>query len=313
MFPSYPHFRPLTNEDRERYNFYYFLQDEPNSDYCFSVIQTWLAFECPVEVTQIDEGLIALKYCDVLFDDKNTCLYALIGKEKMLTPKEADKILELTDDNTRLVLSNSQLKKLEKYIDSSFTITSDLGMNDYIYSVEDYTNLDKPDYRRIRRELNIFNRDHPGAAIELEQVDVTHPANCARVLNIHHTWEDTYKFQNDPERIEGLIMSRILGDAVNLGVNCVIAKINDVPEGIFIYSDLPMKSGHFVNLHHARFSYRYKHINDILWVHFAQFIGKNKAEYINFERDANIDGLRQHKLLLKPKKINSMHLIWKSA
>ena len=79
-------------------------------------------------------------------------------------------------------------------------------------------------------------------------------------------------------------------------------------EGIFLYSELKMESGHYINLHHARFSYEYKFVNDYLWVLLAKHLKTKGVEYINFERDANIEGLRKHKQLLKPKRITSMHL-----
>ncbi len=301
----------MTNEDRDRYNFYYFLQDEPNSDYCFSVIQSWLAYECPVEVSQVDEGLIVIKYCDVLFENKSTTLYALIGKHQMLTPTEAKKILALTNEDTKLVLSGAQLSKLGNHIDSNFEVTSDLGLNDYIYSVSEYSDLQKPDYRRVRREINIFNREHPDAKIKLTEVDLSDKKNWHRVINIHHCWEDTYKYQNDPERVEGEIIAKIMSDPLNLGVRCVLGTINDEPEGLFIFTNLPMKSGHYINLHHARFSYKYKFMNDIFWVDLAKYLSTEGVEFINFERDANIEGLRHHKQLLKPKHMSSMHLVSK--
>lgn len=308
MFPSFPKFRTLTDQDRERYNFYYFLQGEPNSDYCFSVIQTWLAYSAPVEVSQIDEGLIVIRYKDVLLDNDTTTLYALIGKHKVLDPEKAEIILQLTGDNSKLVLSAKQLSRIEDHLTPNYLVTSDLGLNDYIYSVTEYSELDKPDYRRIRRELNTFERDYPNTKTQIEEVDINDAAIKTRVINTHHSWENTYKYQNDPDRVEGKIMAKIISESKQLGVNCLLGVINGKTEGIFLYSDLKMTSGHFINLHHARFSYEYKFVNDYLWVLLAKHLKNKGIEYINFERDANIEGLRKHKQLLKPKRITSMHL-----
>ncbi|MEI6480962.1 MAG: phosphatidylglycerol lysyltransferase domain-containing protein [Candidatus Saccharibacteria bacterium] len=308
MFPSFPKFRTLTDQDRERYNFYYYLQGEPNSDYCFSVIQSWLAYSAPVEVSQIDEGLIVIRYKDVLLDNDTTTLYALIGKHKVLDPQKAEIILQLTGGKSKLVLSAEQLLKIEDHLTPNYLVTSDLGLNDYIYSVDEYSELDKPDYRRIRREMNSFNRDHPDSKTQIEEVDINNDSVKARVINTHHSWENTYKFQNDPERVEGKIMAKIISESKQLGVNCLLGVIDGKTEGIFLYSELKMKSGHYINLHHARFSYDYKFVNDYLWVLLAKHLKTKGVEYINFERDANIEGLRQHKQLLKPKRITSMHL-----
>lgn len=309
MFPVFPKFCELTDEDKDKYNFYYFLQDEPNSDYCFSVARTWLAYNGPVEVSQVDEGLIVLRYTDILRDESSIKLHALIGKHQMLTEMQVNKILCELDNNSQLILSESQLIKIRPAINSHYKITEDLGLNDYIYSVKEYTELTLPEYRRIRREISIFEREYLGVTYDIVPIDLSSEFNKKLVINTHHSWDDTYKYANDPDRVEGEILAKIVTHSDSIGVKGALGIINGKIEGIFIYSELRLKSGSYVNLHHARFSYRYRHLNDVLWVEFAKYVNSIGIDFINFERDVNIEGLRLHKQLLKPKRISKMYIV----
>lgn len=296
MFPKYPEFRILTPDDKDIYNIFYHKLTKPNSDYCFSVIFSWLDLDEDVEVSQISDEFIILKYIDVLDENSKQLYFAPIGGGP-LSEAELKVLKELKQKHkdSKLILTETTKEESDLSTNTGST-EKDEDLCDYVYSVEGYANLDSPEYRRVRREISIFNRDY-NTKLQLREVDPTHRA----VTNSHHMWDDTFKYNNDPDRLEGLAMARIIDRAPNLDLRCVLCVVDQNPEGFLLFTISTASDGtKYADLHHARFSYRHKYINDYAFHKFAEFLKEEGVKFINFERDAGILGLREHKKLLKP-------------
>lgn len=295
-------YEPLLYDKKEFYNAFFQHHGLPNSDYCFSVIQTWLAYGGTVFFKQLTPQLLALRYIDVLDDIPTTEITTLIGAASDITQEHvADLIRWRTESSdNKIIVTESHYSTINSLTPECYRITEDEGLHDYIYSVDGYASLDGPEYRRIRREYSIFQRQYPGALIELNKSDITDTLNKVRLINIHHAWDDTFQYDNDPERTEGLVVDRMLRLSEYLGVECVEIVVDDSVEGLIIYTRVDMDGKTYADVHHARFSYKHRYLNDITFHLLAAKLQIEGYHYINFERDAGIPGLRHHKKMLKP-------------
>jgi hypothetical protein len=279
------------------------LNKLPNSDYCFSVIHTWLAYGGPVEYSELNPSLLLLKYVDVLDNDLPIQNFTLIGDPNTIKQKDIELLIELAKEKTsKVIISEAHAETISSLVPDGVEYVEEDGLTDYLYSVDDYSNLDKPDFRRIRREIRTFHRLYEDTAVSLEEVDLSEDNHKWRVINTHHTWDDTFRFGNDPERTEGIIIARSIELAEHLELKGALIKVNNKVEGVLIYTVVQMNNHKYADLHHARFSYRHKYLNDYAFHLFALHLEPQKFDYINFERDADVPGLRKHKLLLKPAK-----------
>lgn len=303
MFPTYPEFRVLKPDDKDAYNHFYLRHGAPCSDYCFSVVQSWLVYGGPVEVSQLNAELILLKYRDVLDNSHPVSSYTVIGPAAAVDAPVVQTLCELTkQEHSKVIVTEPHKAAVEKLLPAGATLAGDRGLDDYVYSVKEYANLDKPEYRRIRREISLFRREY-GEGFRLEELSLESEASRMIVINNHHLWDKTFQYENDPMRIEGLIIAHIVELATELGIRCALCLFNETPQGILIFTKLDMKEASYINLHHARFSYNYKYMNDYAFHLLAEHLQKEAVDFINFERDADIEGLRQHKELLKPVKM----------
>jgi hypothetical protein len=300
MFLTYPHLQDLTVNDIDKYNHFYFLHGVPCSDYCFSVIQTWLDIGGPVKVSLLNKGLILLQYRDVLDNNEPQKSYTIIGASSSVDRKVIDILCDLSKDKTnKIIITQPHKDKVASLLNDNWSLTEDIGLDDYLYSVNDYVDLSKPAYRRIRREIKIFQRTY-GVEPILKQVDFRDINVRTQVINSHHSWDDTFKYNNDPDRVEGLVIAKMVELAPKMKVSCIFILVKENVEGLLIFTKLPMKKASYINLHHARFSYNYKFLNDYTFHLLSEYLKKDGVDYINFERDADIPGLRKHKELLKP-------------
>ncbi len=303
MFPIYPEFRQLKVEEKDDYNHFFLQHELPCSDYCFSVVQTWLAYGGPVEVSQLNDKLILVKYRDVLDNSEPEFSYAAIGASGAVDQAVVDILCSLSKEpHSKVIITAPHKAAVEKHLPKNAKLVGDRGLDDYVYSVDDYATLDKPDYRRVRREISLFHREY-NDSFHVKELSLESDNSRMAVINNHHIWDKTFQFQNDPLRVEGLIISRIVELAPQLDVRCVMCLYDETPQGVLIFTELKMKEGSFINLHHARFSYNYRYMNDYAFHLLAKHLQPEGIQFINFERDADIPGLRHHKELLKPVKM----------
>lgn len=293
----------LKLSDKDFYNHFFKQHVLPSSDYCFSVVFSWLVEGGDVKYIQLTSDLIALYYTDVLDNQQDANYMSLIGNPIDIDADIYNLLIDEYHLGTRVVLTEPHMKIASKFVSGNFRFELDKDLTDYLYPVSEHATWEAPDYRRLRRELRTFQRIYENPEVEVEEIELDSYSARSYVANVHHIWDNTFRFNNDPDRTEGLVIDRILRDAPELGVRALTIKVSGKPEGLMIFTEIAMSDAKYADLHHARFSYKHKFISDVSFHEFAKFLGSETFDYINFERDAGVEGLRNHKLLLKPKKV----------
>ncbi len=297
-------FRKLTIKDKDLYNSFYLKNKLPNSDYCFSVIFSWLDMDEAVNYALLTNDLILLKYNDILDTGKSITNIVTIGNPNSINKDLVNYLINFSSvEENKTIILESQKHIVEELLPENLGLIYEQGLSDYVFSVEGYSNLNSPVYKRIRRSINIFNRDYKTPKIETKLISKLSKDNKKYLLNLHHSWDNTFKFENDPERLEGIALSKSIMFSDDLGIKLSLIRINDIVEGFFLFTEVIIDGNKYADVHHARSSNKYKHFNDYAFHLLGEQLHSLRYKYINFERDADVEGLRQHKELLKPVKM----------
>jgi len=75
-------------------------------------------------------------------------------------------------------------------------------------------------------------------------------------------------------------------------------RINDALSGVLMYHKPPYSDTYIVN--HLRVDYSYPYIFDYLTHEFAKIAAGDNIPRLNFEMDLGIEGLKRHKIALRP-------------
>ncbi len=310
MLPKYPYFKDISKNDYDAYMHYYSKHPHPSADYSFAELNTWLSYLEPAKVCSLSKNLLLVYFRDILGSDTDVVNLTTIGNIGELTPEALLFVRNLLIvPRTQLVISEPHLDKIQTMLGDNAQVKYDLGLCDYIYSVKEHSSLADPSYRRIRREINLFKRDNPETDIRLDKIDIHSHRGKVEIINAHHLWDSTFIFGNDPDRAEGNVLANIVAFSEEYNVSALIGKIDDEPQYIYIFSYLNNGGKKYINIHHARSGYKFKNASDYFWHLLSKEMEKEGIDYINFERDANIPGIRRHKELLKPVEIHKMYTV----
>ncbi len=287
--PSFPKFRPFTTEDKQWYIPYY-SQFEPYADFAFGNLLIWLNFNDDLKVSELNNNLI-FTFTNSLTDGSLT-----------MTVLGVDDI----DGTLRKLFTSGICKELsfvpavtyeginEKH---SFSIEEERDSFDYILETNRMAKMLGSESRKLRRIVRTSIREYGDTIIlrELEMNDDT----INFMINNLHTWDKAFTLtKNDVDLQEVKALNTSLDISREIDNRNFSIYIDGKLEGFILYQ-VPPQEG-FVILNHIKTSYNFRYIFDFMLFAFAARVTQSGIKYINFEQDLGLEGLRDHKLGLKP-------------
>ena len=287
--PEYPNFRKFNINDKHWYIKFY-ARFEPYADFAFGNLLIWLDYKNDLMISEINNNIV-FKFTNILTVGEQ--IYTILGKEKM--------------DLSLNTLFNDGVKELsfvpEVVIDSlknklSYNISLERESFDYILNVPRMSYLLGPEIRKLRREVRLSIKDY-GEHITLKEPSMHNDTTVEFLINNLHTWEKAFTLtKNDSEKQELYALNKSLVLAKHIDNRCFCTYVDGKLEGFIIYQTPPQKE--YVILNHIKTSYAYRYIFDFMMFAFASRVQQSNYKFINFEQDLGIEGLRNHKLALKP-------------
>ena len=191
-----------------------------------------------------------------------------------------------------------------------FDIAEDIDNNDYILDARKTAYLVGSDLRSLREDCNSFMRKYSSEVI-IKDFGVTEK-NYLHLVNNMHTWDQVYtKTGNDADRHESVALNNLFSYIQHLEYNCVSVYIDGILEGFVLYHYPPQVN--YVMATAVKISYRYQDLYDFCVFAFANRALRPGVEFINFEQDLGIPGLRNYKRSLKPVKYLCRYTVSKRA
>jgi hypothetical protein len=294
MLPDFPHFAPLTLEDKDAYN--QLVEDYPPfSNISFTSLHIWWNLEGKLAMSYLNNNLVI--YYHVSYDTKNTG-YSLIGRHDL--DKSIDTLfsyLRGRQEPVRLVHVPEFVKQKIAH-QQNYIIEEEPDYNEYILDSQALARLDNSDHGRTRRKIKRFLREVEDRKIEIKPLDLSSDTAKEQLFKAITEWEKAQTPNNDPDHTEQLALKKTLAHAEVLDIRHLGLYVDDKLSAVILYHSTPDKQYYILN--HLKVDYSIPYIFDYMTHHIANKAVQDNVKFLNMEMDLGIENLRQHKMGLKP-------------
>lgn len=258
---------------------------EPYSEFSFPCIYSWDS-DNKAKVSKINDNLV-IQMPDYLND---TPFISILGKSKLDSSVDVllDKVQELRFVPESVVVSLNNPSK--------YRITPDRDQFDYVFSVEQLINLPGRHFKGRRNKSSLFLRVH-SSDLEIRKTNFQDMNHIVEIQKTFNEWADERNKSAEEVEHELKALKKILEESSHFNLigiqvfikgRCVGFSINEV-----VHKDYAM----------SRFQKTLKefdHLDIFLSSLVAGEIKHFGCQYISWEQDLGIEGLRQYKSSYQP-------------
>jgi hypothetical protein len=294
MLPDFPDFMPLSLEHKDMYN--QLVADYPPfSDISFTNLHIWWNLDGKLAASHLNSNLV-LNY-SLPFDPEHSGL-GLIGTHRI--DESLRTIFEYLNKQGRAAkvvnVPEFTIKKIERPQD--YVIREEPDFHEYIMSARQLAELAGGDHSRTRRKVQRFKRETEDLDIQVHPLRLASPEVRQNIMKVIKDWHQKYPSQNDPERLEEQALENTLALAPHLETKSLGVFIGGRLQALALFHMTPDKNHYIIN--HLKVDYQYPYIFDFMTTQIAALAVKNGVEFLNMEMDLGMEGLRQHKMGLRP-------------
>jgi hypothetical protein len=284
MIPNYPEFTKLDIEHKDTIR-KWTTPYEPYSDFNFISLFSW-NISNDAEISLLNDNLV-IRIPDYI---TQTPVVSLLGQN--MIAKSLKTLLEQQYE-IKLV-PQATIDALSK--ETVFTVTHDRNNDDYIYDLHAIADLPGGSFKKKRNKLNTFMTKY-GDKVSLKEVDLNDGQKVVGLKSCFDKWADGQTADTADTRVERQAIDRLLDNARSFDLRCYEAWIGDKLVGFSINEVLPDGYAicHFQKAH-------VHHINLDIYINVmvAKELLNEGCEYVNWEQDLGIEGLRLSKTSYRP-------------
>jgi hypothetical protein len=294
MYPAFPNFKKLSLEDREQYE-KIVESYTPLSDMSFTTLHIWWNLDDKLLFSVLNQNLV-LNYSQP-FDKANAGL-SLLGRHEIdESLVQLLAFLKQHGRRPRLVhvpqFTIDEIKNRQAY-----QISEESDMHEYIMDSAASAALEGRELGRIRRKVNRFLREAEDHRLELKELDLNDQAARNLILASVEAWQKQFPKANDPGRTEYDAIKTALSHHLELDIKNLSVFIDGKLHGLALFHH--SRDRKYCILNHLKVDYTFPFIFDYLTNQVAKNAHQAGLPYLNMEMDLGIEGLRQHKMGLRP-------------
>lgn len=189
------------------------------------------------------------------------------------------------------------IEKLEENEKPSFIITPARDEDDYVYNLEDLARLRGPDYRKFRRSLSNFHSKNDLQPVFMKINNTEMDMHMyVEMLNLTKKWRVARTKNFEDTSFEYYAIRRALHYAAQLPVDMWVLIERDNPLGFIITENI---NEHTV-LHFEKTDISVPGVGSYLKHNVFKALHESGQQFLNYEQDLGIAGLREAKLALRP-------------
>jgi len=285
-------FRPIDLSDRYWYEKFY-TNFPPYADFSFGNLMIWLNQYNDLQLSQLN-GNVILRCTNSYMDDR--MMFNILG-------------VNLIDETIHAIFAYQNANGLKKeLLGVPHFIIEQVKNPELYHAIEDPDNaeyildthllgyLQGSFVKKMRQYVNGFEQ-HAGKPIAIERFDLSDPT-CVNYLRHNLTqWEKAFS-TNETAAQEIPAFNTALRLSDQLSYTGIGLKVGEDLAGFLLYQSIPRQDTVIVN--HLKTSYRYWHTSLYLTHHLARLLSDEGIDFMNFEQDLGIQGLRAFKLKLRP-------------
>lgn len=261
----------------------------PYGDLLLNGLLVWLDYFDDLEVSRLN-GNIAIRFTEAFSHHKEQ-IVTLIGKYQIDASLDALFAMQKSMGKRPVLRMVPGVVVEALAHPNRYTVNLDTDNSDYILSSSRLATLDGPSMRKMRREVISFQRTHEDEITVLE-LDLARYENKKFIINSTHLWNHVYT-SNDREHSEGHAIDRALRLAEVLQLRCLALLINGKMEGYAIFRTLSQRD--WASFPHIKVSRQQRYAFSYLMHRTVRLLHSEGVEYINFEQDLGLPGLREYK------------------
>jgi len=289
MLPSFPNFKQLTIDDKKDIEEFVSLYP-PYSDYNLISLFTWNS-TLSAEVCLLNGNLVA-KFADYTSDDS---FFSFLGTQN--SARTVETLLNYSSEiglKPVLKLVPEVSVNSDESLKSKFHILEDRDNFDYIFSIPKLVQLDGGNFAAKRNFIKRFKESHP-ASVQL--IEITEERTRKEMLELFHLWRTNKNHTLEHVKYELSAISKLLEYYHSIKVLCVGIFIDSKMVAFSINEVLP--AGYAINLF-EKANTHYIGIFPFLRHEVAKILEKQGCQFLNFEQDLGVEGLRKSKLSYHP-------------
>ena len=294
MIAVFPDFTKLTLAHRDEYN-ELMRKYPPFSDITFPTLHIWWNQQEQLSVSALNDNLV-IDY-RLHFDEKNSG-YSLVGKHLI------DSSIRTIFDYLKLKGEPVRLVHVPEFVvgeigdRTGLKIEEEHDYHEYVMDAKALASLESSDLGRIRRKVRRFLREVENEKVEVKPLNMAPSETKALVFNAVQSWQKVHPKRNDPDDTEAKAIAKAIHHQSDLGIENLCLFINDKLQAIVLYH-LSLDKQYYI-IHHFQVDYSTPFIFDYMTSQIAKKAVEESVPYLNMEMDLGIEGLRAHKMGLRP-------------
>lgn len=279
-------FKPVTLADRAFFESHYALYPQTHSDNTFTSMVCWNHFMHYRYAYVKGNVILACTVAGV------TRLHPPIGLRDPALMREVIRLaLEISDDNSPLILIDPDTAKWMKKIDPDLKLVPDLNHFEYVYRARDLAELPGKKYLKIRSQINKFRKNYR------HTIEPITPENREEIKKFLVKWCESKRYK------ENFILSREIKAAfyaiehlTELSLQGILIRVGSQVGAISLFERL---NANTALIHFEKGLPEYEGIYKVINAETAAILAR-EVEYINRESDLGVSGLRKAKLRYHP-------------
>lgn len=291
--PTFPKFRKVVLDDRHWYDEFY--RHFPNyADFAFNNLIIWQDQHDDLEISRI--GDVVILRCTSLYM-KNRLMFNFIGDG------DYDDVIQKIFDHQTANKESREILGVPEYIvkqlkdPGKYDIEDDRDQYEYIMDTRLLGTLEGHSMKRLRQTINGYERDHQ--PITVKELDLKSAENVDFLRFQVLAWDKAFS-TNDTAEQEKEVLLRTLNVVDTLDYKNISLFVGKDLAGFALWRRLPSIENNYAVVNHLKTSYKYPHTSYYLSHRIAQTMQEHGIDYMNYEQDLGIEGLRYFKEKLKP-------------
>ncbi len=283
--PVFPQFEPLKLEYKQPIEAIT-SKFEPYSDFNFTNLWAW-DIDGSSLVSTLNNNLV---YRLTDYDNGDIRFYTFLGDSDL------DKTAHTLIAHSKALNDCPDLMFVPETValgirDKKLEIKEERHNFDYILSVDELVQLKASTYRGKKNLLNRFKNKY-GDTVDYKNIDLTNETELTEVKSLFQQWQASRNKGKGDVEDELAATNRVLKNVNELEVKACGVFINSKLTGYTIY-ELPNLTTAVI--HFDKADVNHKGIFEFMKQSFAANLAKLGVDYINYQQDLGIEGLRRAK------------------
>lgn len=269
-----------------------------HADFCYGNLGTWLNLNGDLRISTLNDNII-LSYTSIFENNEPTI--SLIGKSDIdISINEIFK--HQKQNGLKQKISFTPEETVDSIVNKqNYEILDNRDNWDYILDSYSLSRMTGNSFRSFRRKVIKFIKDY-GQDVVIKEIDLCNDQEKQTIINAMHTWKSVYTLsENDKMRVEGRAINAALVLANKIKNHCIGIYVNNRLESFCLFQTHKQLNRTQVAIaNHIKCNYEFEHIFDFTTFCLSSYLYQRGISTVNFEQDLGIDGLKQHKLMLRP-------------